>query len=124
MKIKTTQKQIKENYSNVVGVGYCQNQELFKYFEPTFYTSGRYGWTTDVYIFSKNYGVFAISTGYKVIENKNKVKNYAEILDKTERKVKNLKKRFFRMERDNKNLGRFKTFERQIELIQKIIIND
>lgn len=44
MKVKVTKKEIRENYKNVISVGYCELQYLLRGKNPNFYTSGIYGW--------------------------------------------------------------------------------
>lgn len=123
MKIKATQKAIKENYYYILSLGYCEDKRLFYYFEPTFYIGNRSGWVCDVYTFRKGYNCFAVSTGYGYLKYNEKNAEYKRAkIDKTLKKVERLKQRFFRMERSGKNLGRFKAFDRQIDLIQRIII--
>ena len=123
MKIKATQKAIKENYHYILSLGYCEGERLFYYFEPTFYIGSNNGWVCDVYIFRKGYNCFAVSTGYGYLKHNEKNVEYKRAkISKTLKKVERLKQRFFRMERSGKNLGRFKAFDRQIDLIQRIII--
>lgn len=38
MKFETTQKVIKENYSKIISVGYCDLQYLLKFKDPIAYT--------------------------------------------------------------------------------------
>lgn len=51
MKFKTTNKAIKQNYSQnyILNIGYCDLQTLLKYESPRAYTSGIYGWNYDLY---------------------------------------------------------------------------
>ena len=123
MKIKATQKSIKKSYFYILSLGYCEGERLFNYFEPTYYIGGRNGWVCDIYTFRKGYKCFAVSTGYGYLKCNEKNIDYKRSkINKTLKKVERLKQRFFRMERSGKNLGRFKAFERQIDLIQRIII--
>lgn len=74
MKYKTTQKAIKENYRNIIEVGYCELYYLLLYENPVAYNSGVYGWNFDIYEIDSN---AAICTGYRPIGN---IKpNYATI---------------------------------------------
>ena len=66
MKFKTTQKAIKEGYSNIIKVGYCSLQYLLYYKKPIAYTCGVYGWNADIY--DVGCGV-AICTGYRPFGN-------------------------------------------------------
>ena len=122
MKIKTTQKQIKENYNNILSLGYCKGERLFNYFEPTFYISGSNGWICDIYTFRKGYKCFAVSSGYGYLTYDEKKSEYkATKIDKTLKKVYALEQRFKALEKLGK-LGRFKDYEKQLVLIQNIII--
>ena len=58
--IKITEKDIKENYQ-VVTLGYCSIAELEPYLTQIGYTSGVYGWKSDLYISVDN---IVLSTGY------------------------------------------------------------
>ena len=66
MKFKTTQKEAKEGYRNIIKIGYCDLQYLLYYKNPIAYTSGVYGWNCDIYEITS--GV-AISTGYSPFGN-------------------------------------------------------
>lgn len=59
----TTIKAIKNRYSKVFRIGYCDLQYIMKYEEPIYYNSGVYGWNCDIYIdFERD---IAITTGYR-----------------------------------------------------------
>lgn len=60
-KMKTTRKAIMASFPRVYEVGYCRLQSLFSCIEPSFYTCGVYGWSSDVYSF----GDVAVVTGYR-----------------------------------------------------------
>lgn len=77
MKVKVTKKQIKENYSNIIMIGYCQGHSLLKTLNPDYYSTGTYGWRCDYYIIN---GDTIISTGYDPIGN---IKN-SDIINKYE----------------------------------------
>ena len=64
-KIRTTQKEIKSTYDNVVAIGYCNLQYLLDYFTPKCYTVRKEGWASDIY----DFGTTAISTGYAPFGN-------------------------------------------------------
>lgn len=66
MKVKVNQKQIKENYQNIICVGYCDLCYLLKTKDPNFYTSGIYGWNADIYQIDYN---TVIVTGYRPFGN-------------------------------------------------------
>ena len=63
MKLKTTNKEIKSNFSKVVSIGYCDAQYLLRFKKPFAYTCGVYGWNADFY----KIGNICISTGYRPI---------------------------------------------------------
>lgn len=65
MKVKATRKAIKEVYSKIIRVGYCNIQFLLNFEEPTYYCTRSEGWACDVYVF----GDTAISTGYAPFGN-------------------------------------------------------
>lgn len=63
-KFKVTSKEVKQNYSIVISIGYCGAQALLRYEKPIAYNSGVYGWNYDLYEISDN---IAITTGYRPI---------------------------------------------------------
>lgn len=65
MKFRATQKAIKESYSKIIGVGYCDLQSLLNFKSPIAYICGVYGWNADIYDID---GV-AIVTGYRPFGN-------------------------------------------------------
>lgn len=77
MKFKTT-KQIKQNYYNIISVGYCDTQHLLQFESPVAYNSGIYGWNYDLYEIN---GV-ALITGYRPFNTKrpdyNIIKEYED----------------------------------------------
>lgn len=82
IKIKVTQKQIKEGFKNIIRVGYGDLQYLLNYKTPTYYTSGVYGWNSDIYVINNN---TAICMGYRPfgnISNYDIVKKYEEKAEK------------------------------------------
>ena len=66
MKFKTTEKAIRENYTNIICIGYCDLQTVLNYKTPIAYTCGVYGWNADVYEINNN---TVICTGYRPIGN-------------------------------------------------------
>ena len=72
MKYKTTAKELKSGYYNIISVGYCELQSLLNYKSPVAYSAGVYGWNFDVYDID---GV-AIVTGYRPVPAKNSKANY------------------------------------------------
>lgn len=65
MKYRTTQRDVKNGYSNVIGVGYCNLQNLLSHETETAYTTRREGWAADIY----DFGTVAIVTGYAPFGN-------------------------------------------------------
>ena len=66
MKFRTTTKNIKENYSKIICVGYSEIPTLLKNHNAIAYTAGIYGWNYDIYDID---GV-AICTGYRGMPGK------------------------------------------------------
>lgn len=66
MKYKTTQKTIKENYKNIICIGYCHLQQLLSGKEPIAYTTRREGWAADIYEINPT---TVIVTGYAPFGN-------------------------------------------------------
>jgi len=83
MKIKTTKKQIQNNYKNIIKVGYGDLQYLLRFKNPTFFTAGVYGWNADIYQIDHK---TAICTGYRPYGN---IENY-KIVDKYEEEAKKI----------------------------------
>ena len=66
MKFRTTQKEIKANFSKIISVPYCSLQNLLCWESPVAYTTRREGWAA--YIYDMGGGV-AIVTGYAPFGN-------------------------------------------------------
>ena len=66
MKFRTTQKEIKANFSKIICVPYCELQNLLHYENPIAYTVRREGWAADIYDMR---GGVAIVTGYAPFGN-------------------------------------------------------
>lgn len=64
MKIKTTKKEMKRAYKNIIPINYCEMCYLLYYKEPITYCAGIYGWACDNYLIDNN---TLISTGYSPI---------------------------------------------------------
>ena len=64
IRMKTTRKQIEQNYC-CIAVGYCQLQHLLTYATSPYYTVGVYGWNFDAYTFDYKGCNVAICTGYR-----------------------------------------------------------
>lgn len=84
MKFKTTKKAIKENYSDIIEIGYADLQYLLNFKTPMAYTCGVYGWNADVYDID---GV-AIVTGYRPFGN---IKPDYEVIRQYNEKAKELR---------------------------------
>ena len=80
MKLKTTQKAVKDYFTYVISVSYCDLQRLLAEHDAFSYCSGVYGWNCDNYKFR---GV-CISTGYRPIGNQNAKSDY-EVIKKYEK---------------------------------------
>ena len=66
MKFKVTRKEMKENYNNIISIGYCNAQYLLHFHDPIAYSTRAEGWACDYYEVN---GVL-ISTGYAPINSK------------------------------------------------------
>lgn len=84
MKLKTTKKQIRENFNTILSIGYCDAQYLLDCKNPFAYSAGLYGWSCDYY----QIGNICICTGYSPIGTP---VNY-ELLNELEKKAEQIKK--------------------------------
>mgnify|MGYP000553496838 CR=1 FL=1 len=75
MKFKTTKKDMKNGYYEILGIPYCDMQFLLYYYSPIAYSTRREGWACDYYVIN---GV-CISTGYDHLDSKNMTCDYALI---------------------------------------------
>lgn len=66
MKLKATKREIKNSYSKLIRIGYCDLQYLLYFKTPFAYSAGLYGWSCDYYEISNN---TCISTGYSPVGN-------------------------------------------------------
>ena len=66
MKKNITAAAIKNQFKNIIKVGYCDLQTVLSSFEPNYYTSGIYGWNADVYQIAAD---TVIVTGYRPFGN-------------------------------------------------------
>ena len=64
MKVKVSKKEVRENYKNIICLGYCSLSWLLHYNEADYYSCGVYGWACDYYKINNN---TIISTGYNPI---------------------------------------------------------
>lgn len=76
-KIRTTKMEMKQNY-RILGVSYCEMQNLLKYYSPiAYHASNMTGWNCDFYCINN----IVISTGYNPLKSKNMVSDYKLIQD-------------------------------------------
>lgn len=66
MKNLVTRKKMKESYSNIIKIPYCNAQFLLRNINPFAYSTMSEGWACDYYIINCS----VISTGYAPIGNK------------------------------------------------------
>lgn len=71
-KIKVTKKAMKDEFTRIVRIGYCDAQYLLKFVEPFAYSTRAEGWACDYY----NINGILISTGYAPLESRNAKTNY------------------------------------------------
>lgn len=71
MKFKTTKAAINEGYYFKICVGYCDLQALLQFENPVAYTSGCYGWNSDIYDLGHitGYDNACVVTGYRPFGN-------------------------------------------------------
>jgi hypothetical protein len=113
MKYKTTNKQLKEGYKNIITIGYCEAQNLLQYSEPIAYTCGIYGWNADVYQIDYK---TAIVTGYRPTEGLRNYKIVREYDQKAERLLQEARQKSIDFMRVKSRLD-----DLIIEMAQKII---
>lgn len=77
MKLPATKKIMKENFSKIISIGYCDAQYLLSEEVPVAYSRGLYGWACDYYDIDR----VLISTGYRPLKNKNINANYPLICE-------------------------------------------
>lgn len=65
MKKRFTNRELRKNHKNIIRIPYCNLQYLLSTTPVTGYTSGIYGWNSDIYEIN---GII-ISTGYRPIGN-------------------------------------------------------
>ena len=65
MKIKVTKKSVRNNYSKIITVGYCDMQDLLRYHHAESYCTRIEGWACDNYDMGN---AVVISTGYSPID--------------------------------------------------------
>lgn len=67
MKVKVTRKEVKENFTNVLCISYCNLQYLLYYRSADYYSTRAEGWACDYYVINND---VIISTGYAPIGQK------------------------------------------------------
>lgn len=67
LKVKVSKKDIKESYSNIITIPYCDAQFLLSGKQARYYSTRAEGWACDYYEIDKN---TIISTGYAPIDSK------------------------------------------------------
>lgn len=92
MEFKTTKKEVKNYYNNILSVGYCGMQYLLKGTTRESYIVSVYGWTCDNYKLTGTNGkILLLSTGYNPINdqniNKKIIDNKYNIIKKYEKKA-------------------------------------
>lgn len=84
MKFKTTNKDIKNYYSKVFSVGYCDLYDFLKGCnEPIGYNHGVYGWNYDLYVIKD----VAITTGYRNLVGEPLPKEFYDLYNKYYKKL-------------------------------------
>ena len=81
MKVQTTKKAVKNNYSKIIRIGYCDLQTLLSLEEPFAYTAGVYGWNANIY----DLNGIALVTGYRIF---GEISPSWELIEKYEQKAK------------------------------------
>lgn len=80
MKFKTTARDIRNGYCNIISVGYCNVQRMTRNRSPIAYTCGVYGWNFDVYDVSDIHPSTVICTGYRGMPAGVKI-DYAKMIE-------------------------------------------
>lgn len=83
MKVRVTQKQVKDAHAHTIKVGYCSLQSLLSRRTAKYYTVRAEGWASDVY----SIGIYAISTGYSPFGDVNPSYNLVRLYDSKAEKV-------------------------------------
>lgn len=106
MKYKITKKEMKENYYNILGVEYCELQNLLKLKEANSYCAGVYGWACDNYeLIGSTQRALLVSTGYNPIKTKNIERTNIEInkiIKEYEAKAEKIKNDYNRTEKQKR----------------------
>lgn len=75
MKYLTTKKAVRNGYAHIIGIGYCDAQDLLHFRSPVAYSGRAEGWACDYYAF----GSTVISTGYAPLTTVNATVSYARV---------------------------------------------
>lgn len=84
MKQRITKKSVKEDYKNIISIGYCNAQFLLRALEPYGYTCGGDGWHADIYHYDAD---TAIVTGYQPFGNMTAAYNLVHAYDERAREI-------------------------------------
>ena len=68
MYFKLTKKEVTEQFAYILEFGYCDIQFIEPYLNQLGYTSGKYGWNSNIYFINNS---MCISTGYRPFGNIN-----------------------------------------------------
>lgn len=106
MKFKATKKQMRENYNNIISIGYCDACYLLRYKSPIAYSAGVYGWACDYYdidgiLISTGYAPIGESPDYNIIRKYNNkaekiINNYSLSYEKQKKQVNKLLNEFLK----------------------------
>lgn len=84
LKMNVTRKYLRNNFTNIISVPYCDLQDLLRYETPLWYTSGIYGWNADVYLIDID---TIIVTGYRPFGNINPTHALIDVFNRTAQKT-------------------------------------
>ena len=106
MKFKATKKQMREEYSKIINIGYCSAQHLLWYKNPIAYSAGCYGWACDYYdidgiLISTGYAPIGKSPDYEIMRKYNNqaekiISNYNLSYEKQKKQVNKLLNEFLK----------------------------
>ena len=75
MKYLTTKKAVRAGYAHIIGIGYCDAQDLLYFRDPVAYSARAEGWACNYY----DFGGTVISTGYAPLTTVNATVSYARV---------------------------------------------
>jgi hypothetical protein len=85
MKAKVTKSQVKQNFTTILSIGYCDIQYLTRFKNPFAYSSGQNGWSCDYYEVENT----CLSTGYSPIGKNVDYKLIAKYEEKAKKIINN-----------------------------------